>query len=177
MDAGVKSAETAERGALLRAAITGLGTVLFCVWRRSWQDPWHLVYDLSAAPVVSAFVAEVLFQPHPRVSDREWWARGWLLLPLAVVPVGGQFLHWPISGHLFDVPVAAMGHTLGRRRSIGSLVTFWVPVLPLLYIRWQVLDVGGHHVTYNALLAAIACGAAALAAAAVVRRNRESAPF
>ncbi len=171
----MRPAEAADRGRFVGAALTGLGTVLFCVWRRSWQDPWYLVYDLSAAPVVSAFVAEVLFQPRPRVSDREWWARAWLLLPLAVVPVGAQFLHWPISGHLFDVPVAATGHTLGPRRSIGSLVAFWLPVLPLLYIRWQALDVGGHHITYNALLAAIPCVAVALLVAAVLRRKRQSA--
>ena len=163
----------ATRGRFVRVAVTALGTVLFCVWARSWQDAWHLVYDLSAAPVVFAFVAEVLFDPRPRVRDRGWWARGWLLLPLAVIPVGATFLHWPMSGHLFDVLVAATGYTLGPRRSKGSLVAFWLPVLPILYIRWQAFDVGGHHITYNALLAAIACVVVAKVAAAALRSNDE----
>ena len=170
------SSADATRGRYVRAAITALGVVLFCIWARSWQDAWHLVYDLSAAPVVSAFVAEVLFDPRPRVRDRGWWARAWLLAPLAVIPVGATFLHWPISGHLFAVPVAATGHTLGPRRSTGSLVRFWLPVLPILYIRWQAFDVGGHHITYNALLAAIACVLVAIVAATALRSNDERKP-
>lgn len=153
-------------------ALTFIGTASFCVFSRSWQDWWHTVYDLAAAPVSFAFIAAVLLEAITEGTSPAWWARAWMVLPMTVVASGAQFLGWPISGHLTDLPMAAAGHTLSGRVSRPWLVVCWLMLLPVLYIRWQVFDLqfGSHMRTQDALIVGGACAAIAALATLLARR-------
>jgi len=153
-------------------AIVWLGSASFFVFSRSWQDGWHMLYDLSAAPVVFAFIGVVVLTGFADGANPAWWSWAWLLLPLTIVPVGAHFLQWPISGHLTDLLIAASGLSLRRCFARLSLAAIWLPVLPVLYIRWQVFDIGGHWRTYNAILVAGGCIALASAAMLFTKRPR-----
>lgn len=133
-------------------AVTLIGTAGFCTFAQSWQDHWHLIYDLAAAPVVFAFIGKVLVNLRKRMGLID----AWLLVPLVTVPVGAEFLNWPISGHLTDLLIALYGHTAHPGRS-PKVLALWFTLLLVLYVRWFIFDINGHWRSINAIIVASIC--------------------
>ena len=128
------------------------GTALFFYWQ-SWKDIPHLFYDIPAGVTMSAYIGQIVLESRRNKREGQWWARVLLLLPMSIVPMGRVFFNWNISGHLTDILAAAMIQTTDKRLSTLERIGYWHSLPIILYIRWFLLDSGGHGETLNALAA------------------------
>ncbi len=143
-----------------------LGTLAYALLFRSWRDAAHLVYDLSAVPVVCAFGARAMIDLVNRPEGTAWRARGALVAPLIFVPAGAEYLGFNASGHLTAMLLAIAGTLMARNRPAALIVAGFAALVPVGFIRWFLFDDATHMRTYNAL----AIVAASLVAAWLVER-------
>jgi hypothetical protein len=132
------------------------GTVVLCLYWRSWRDIAHLFYDIPAGFVVCAFIGQLLCEGIRRQFSPQWWTRVLLMVPISVIPTGRVFLGWNISGHLTDVLAVALIQSIDTRLHPWERLVYWSPLPIVLWIRWFVFDKNGHWETINAAIAAIA---------------------
>ena len=128
------------------------GAVFFFYWQ-SWNDIPHLFYDIPTGFTMSIYIGQIVLEDMKKKREAHWWARVLLLLPMAIVPIGREFLNWNISGHLTDMLAVAMIQTVDERLPILEKTGYWLPIPVIVYIRWFLFDTGGHGETFNALIA------------------------
>ena len=155
-----------------------MGSTAFCVYSRSWQDYYHIVYDLAAGVAVFSFIAQIVVEG---IDDRPgplWWLRAALLVPVSLIPAARVFLHWPISGHVTDVLLVAGLQAVDRRLKVWLRGLYWVPVAIAVWLRWFHFDRGGHRETSLAAMVAAGClGLAALVYGILASRFKKSPPL
>jgi hypothetical protein len=142
----------------LRIILTLIGATAFCVFSRTWQDIWHLIYDIPAALAVYSFVAQLVAERVAGSRDGRWTARLIALSLMSVVTVGRQFAHWPISGHV-TTTVAVCIIQLGDLHLPRLLRMLYLVPLPIVVaIRLFVFDRGLGAPLVSALVAGVLIG-------------------
>jgi hypothetical protein len=128
------------------------GTAFFFYWQ-SWNDIPHLFYDIPTGFTMSLYIGQIVLEDIKKKREAHWWTRVILLFPMAIVPIGREFLNWKISGHLTDMLAVAMIQTVDKRLRTLEKIGYWLPIPFILYIRWFLFDTGGHAETVNAMIA------------------------
>jgi hypothetical protein len=165
-----ESASMMARQPFLQVALAFLGTVVYCIYGRSWKDAAHLVYDIPANLAVFAFIAQLLIESGRSRPDWCCGARLLLVAGMTAVCVGRQYFDWNISGHLSCVLAVAIVQTADPRLMTAERLLYWIPLLIVLIIRWWLFDKGQHWQTYNAIMFAV------LSAGLIVAFARPSMP-
>jgi hypothetical protein len=151
-------------------ALALFGATVLCVYWRSWTDAAHLVYDIPAGFAMSAFIAQLVCERLAGLASPRWWGHVAAMVPISIVPVGREFLAWPVSGHLTDMLALAMIQGLDRRLPRWERVAYVAPLPIVLYIRLTRFDVAGHGESLNAVTAGIAIFLVAKCGEACARR-------
>lgn len=148
--------------ALVRGVGTAAGVLAFCVFSRSWEDGWRLLYDVSAAVAVYSFLSQVLAEGVARQTDCWWRARLAAAAAMTLCTVGRQWWGWNVSGHVSTVLATALLQGADSRLSWRVRSLYWVPLPLVLAIRIGVLDRGLAAPLGWGLLAGTAIGGGAL---------------
>ena len=151
-----------------------VGTAVYLVFFGASKDPFHLVYDVAAAPVVFAFIARTLVDLINRRRHGACVARGILLAPIIITFITSRFHIWNVSAHLTSVLCAMVG-TMMARRSLPLIAAGVVSAATVGYIRWFMYDAPSHARTWNTLLVVLIALIVAAVAELTVQVRRQSA--
>jgi hypothetical protein len=121
---------------------TVAGVAAFCVFSRTWQDWWHVAYDLPAALAVYSFVAQVLAEGLDGQVDRWWRARALSIVAMTVITAGRALGWWPISGHVCTVLAVGLIQVAENRLRWAWRAAYWLPLPVLVVIRVLAFDKG-----------------------------------
>ena len=142
----------------MRVVGTLVGAVAFCVYSRTWQDSWHIIYDIPAALAVYSFIAQILAEGLARQINRWWWIRLVAIIFMTNSTVGRAWAQWPVSGHVTTVLATALIQTTEPRLPHIVRILYWTPLPVLVAIRIGVFDGGFGAPLGWALLTGIAIG-------------------
>ena len=150
--------------------VATLGSGVFVAYSGSWNDWLLFLYDVPAALLVFSFVGSTASSAFFAPRESETRLRVFLLAPLTIIPVGREFLGWPVSGHLADVLTIALFEGMHVRASWPKRVLAFLPVLIVLPIRWFSLDSADHVATYAGLVAGLTLGVAAVVLSRILQQ-------
>ena len=143
---------------VIRTAGTLVGAAAFCAFSRTWQDIWHVVYDIPAALAVYSFLAQVLAEGMARQINRWWWVRLVAIVFMTVITVGRVLRLWPVSGHVTTVLAVAIIQLCDARLPRSLRLTYWAPLPILIAVRLLSFDRGFAPALWLALLAGTTIG-------------------
>ncbi len=146
----------------VRIAGTVIGASAFCIYSHTWQDGWHVLYDISASVAVFSFLAQILAEGLARNLTHWWWRRVVAAAAMTVITLGREFLGWPVSGHVTTVIAIAIIQSQEGRLSRPLRLAYWVPLPILIVTRWLHFDGGLASSLYLALLAGGMIGGGAI---------------
>jgi hypothetical protein len=155
---------------MLQLILTLIGATAFCVYSHSWFDAAHLLYDIPAGLCTFGFVAQLVIEPSKNRINAFWLYRVAMVIALAVVTSGRQYLGWTISGHLSCVLAIALVQSADTRLPRWQRIAYSIPLPIVLYLRLAILERDGHCATYTAIVFALLWGIPGMIMARASRR-------